>query len=79
MGNNFVNAFVALEPAAGQDGFHNRPAPRKPTAFFEARTGVNRLFRSNLAVPSYEETCEIEPSETTTFVVDQFLKRPKLA
>ncbi|MCC6272726.1 MAG: hypothetical protein IT572_04610 [Deltaproteobacteria bacterium] len=79
MGNGFVNAFVALEPSSGQDGFQTRAVSRKPAAFFVSRAGVNRLFRSNLAVPSHEETHECESSEAASFVVDQFVKRPKLA
>jgi len=78
MGNAFVNAFAVLEPSTGKDGFSRRQAPRKPS---ESRTGVNRLFRSNLAsLPSLENNQEPETSEDkVTFVVESFLKRPTMA
>jgi len=80
MGNAFVNAFAVLEPASGSDAFSTRQAPRRPASFFEARAGVNRLFRAPAAAGSFaEDLVETAPSETATFVVDQFLKRPKLA
>lgn len=80
MGNAFVNAFAVLEPASGSDAFSARQAPRRPAAFFETRAGLNRLFRAPAAAGSFaEDLVETAPSETATFVVDQFLKRPKLA
>lgn len=78
MGNTFVNTFAALEPAAGRDDFRIQQKPRKPTSFFEGQVGVNRLFRANLAfVPESQEN--EETPEAASFVVDQFLKRPKMA
>ncbi len=77
MRNTFTNAFVAVEPSTGRDDFRIQQKPRKPAAFFEGQSGVNRLFRANLAfVP---ETQEAEASESVSFVVDKFLTRPKMA
>lgn len=73
MGNAFVNAFAVLEPATGTDGFSRREAPRKPAAFFEARAGMNRLFRANLAFAP----APVEIESPAEFVVGEFLKRQK--
>lgn len=80
MGNAFVNAFAVLEPASGSDAFSQHQKPRRPTSFFEARAGVNRLFRAPAATaPVAEDLVETAPSKVTGFVVEQFLQRPKLA
>ncbi|MDL1872976.1 hypothetical protein FBR05_12365 [Deltaproteobacteria bacterium PRO3] len=80
MGNAFVNAFAVLEPASGSDAFSTRQAPRRPASFFEARAGVNRLFRAPAAAaPFAEDLVETAPSEAVGFVVEQFLQRPKWA
>jgi len=78
MGNAFVNTFAVLEPSTGQDDFRVQQKPRRPAAFFEGQVGVNRLFRANLAFVTETEN-DIEAAETATFVVDQFLKRPRMA
>ena len=80
MENTFINAFAVLEPTTGQDGFTRHQAPRRPSASFEGRIGVNRLFRSNLAFLSDNVEVETkEASEATSFVVEKFLAQPKMA
>lgn len=81
MGNAFINAFAALEPSSGKDGFSHRNPPRKPAAFFESRMSMNRLFRAQAAntagtgalsgLDTQEKAVEI--------VLEQFLNQPRMA
>ena len=81
MRNAFVNAFAALEPSSGKDGFSHRNPPRKPASFFESRVSLNRLFRAPAANSAGTGALsELETQEKSVeIVLEQFLKQPKMA